>query len=358
MFFKGKAKRKRKRIGNLKSFQGSKPEAVEADDFDSVEAIFAEIENLSADPAKREDPAVAARILQLRHWAGARLAGKSRKPSPYPKPEYSNLPEPGLVPETTLAEATPEMIRGALLQNGCLLIRGVVPREVAEGLATDIERAYEIRTAVSEDRANGESKGWYEEFSPDSPYFSTVDRGWIGGGGGLLAADSPVMHAKMLAAFTEAGLSDLIAGYLGEPAAISDQKCTLRKTPPSAGRGWHQDGSFMGEVKALNVWMALTHCGDTAPGMDIVPKRIDEILPSGTEGTEISIQIHEDIARGAAGEGGVVRPIFEPGDVLLFDEMFLHTTAADAAMPNTRYAIESWFFGASAFPEDYVPIAA
>jgi ectoine hydroxylase-related dioxygenase (phytanoyl-CoA dioxygenase family) len=92
--------------------------------------------------------------------------------------------------------------------------------------------------------------------------------------------------------------------------------------------------------------------------MDIVPKRIDEILPSGTEGTSIAIQIHEDIARAAGGEGGVVRPIFEPGDVLLFDEMFLHTTAAEATMPNTRYAIESWFFGASAFPEDYVPIAA
>ncbi|MFM9043448.1 MAG: phytanoyl-CoA dioxygenase family protein, partial [bacterium] len=267
-------------------------------------------------------------------------------------------PEPGVVPETTLADATPAKVRGALLRNGCLLIRDVVPRKAAEELARDIERAYEIRLAVSEQRSNGEAKGWYEEFEPDSPYISTVNREWIDTGGGLLAADSPVMHAKMLAAFSDAGLNDLIAGYLGEPAAISDQKCTLRKTPPSAGRGWHQDGSFMGDVKALNVWMALTHCGDDAPGMDIVPKRIDEILPSGTEGTDIAIQIHEDIARKAAGPDGVVRPVFEPGDVLLFDEMFLHTTAADPAMPNTRYAIESWFFGASAFPEDYVPIAA
>jgi Phytanoyl-CoA dioxygenase (PhyH) len=358
MLFKGKAKRKRKRIGNLKSFQGSKPEAVAVDDFDSLDAIFAEIEKLSADPVKREDPDIASRILELRHWAGARMAGESKESSPYPDPDYSGLPEPGVVPETTLSDATPEMIRGALLQNGCLLIRGVVPREVAESLAADIERAYEIRAAVHESRANGDANGWYEEFEPDAPYFSTVNREWIGDGGGLLAADSPVMHAKMLAAFSEAGLGDLIDAYLGEAAAISDQKCTLRKTPPSAGRGWHQDGSFMGEVKALNVWMALTHCGDDAPGMDIVPKRIDEILPAGTEGTEISIQIHEDIAREAAGDGGVVRPIFEAGDVLLFDEMFLHTTAADAAMPNTRYAIESWFFGASAFPEDYVPIAA
>lgn len=351
-------KRKRKRIGNLKSFQGKKPAAVESDDFDSVDSVLAEVETLSADPTRREDPSTAARLLRLRHWAGARLAGGSRKPAAYPEPDYSNLPEPGIVPETSLAEATPSMVRGALLRNGCLLIRQVIPREEAEALAEDIERAYEIRSAVSEGSSNGEADGWYEEFSPDTPYISTVNRDWIDTGGGLLAADSPVMHAKMLAAFSAAGLNDLITGYLGEPAAISDQKCTLRKTPPTAGRGWHQDGSFMGEVKALNVWMALTHCGDTAPGMDIVPKRLDEILPSGTEGTDIAIQIHEDIAREAAGPDGVVRPIFEPGDVLLFDEMFLHTTAADPTMPNTRYAIESWFFGASAFPEDYVPIAA
>lgn len=354
MFFK----RKRKRIGNLKSFQGRKPDSVDADSFASVDAIRTEIEALSTDPAKREDPETAKRILRLRHWAGARLAGRSGKSAAYPAPDYSKLPEAGVVPETTLEEATPEMVRGALLQNGCLLIRNVIPRETAEDLARDIERAYEIRLAESEGRSNGEANGWYEEFAPDTPYISTVNRDWIDTGGGLLAADSPVMHAKMLAAFSDAGLNDLITGYLGEPATISDQKCTLRKTPPSAGRGWHQDGSFMGEVKALNVWMALTHCGDTAPGMDIVPKRIDEILPSGTEGTSIAIQIHEDIARAAGGEGGVVRPIFEPGDVLLFDEMFLHTTAAEATMPNTRYAIESWFFGASAFPEDYVPIAA
>ena len=54
---------------------------------------------------------------------------------------------------------------------------------------------------------------------------------------------------------------------------------------------------------------------------------------------------------------GVVRPIFEPGDVMLFDELYLHSTAADPSMPNPRYAIESWFFGPSGFPAEYVPIA-
>jgi len=33
-------------------------------------------------------------------------------------------------------------------------------------------------------------------------------------------------------------------------------------------------------------------------------------------------------------------------------------TASDQSMPNPRYAIENWFFGASSFPEDYAPVAA
>jgi len=42
---------------------------------------------------------------------------------------------------------------------------------------------------------------------------------------------------------------------------------------------------------------------------------------------------------------------------LLFDEKFLHQTGSDPSMPNPRYAVESWFFGPSAYPENFVPIA-
>jgi hypothetical protein len=54
---------------------------------------------------------------------------------------------------------------------------------------------------------------------------------------------------------------------------------------------------------------------------------------------------------------GIKRPIFKPGDVMLFDELFLHSTAADPGMTQTRYAIETWFFGPSAFPSEYTPLA-
>ena len=43
---------------------------------------------------------------------------------------------------------------------------------------------------------------------------------------------------------------------------------------------------------------------------------------------------------------------------MLFDDLFLHQTGSDPSMPNPRYAVESWFFGPSAYPADYVPFAA
>jgi hypothetical protein len=52
----------------------------------------------------------------------------------------------------------------------------------------------------------------------------------------------------------------------------------------------------------------------------------------------------------------VFRPVFEPGDALIFDEVFLHRTAIDASMTKERYAIETWFFAPSLYPEKYVPL--
>ena len=62
-------------------------------------------------------------------------------------------------------------------------------------------------------------------------------------------------------------------GYLGEPPLLSVHKTTLRKADPSVGGAWHQDGAFMGDVRALNLWLSLSRCGDEAPGLDIVPRR-------------------------------------------------------------------------------------
>jgi hypothetical protein len=50
------------------------------------------------------------------------------------------------------------------------------------------------------------------------------------------------------------------------------------------------------------------------------------------------------------------RPIFEPGDAVLFDHLCLHRTAAEPDMPKLRYATETWCFAPSSFPIKQIPI--
>jgi hypothetical protein len=113
----------------------------------------------------------------------------------------------------------------------------------------------------------------------------------------------------------------------------------------------------MGDVRALNIWLSLSHCGDVAPGLELVPRRLDGIVPTGTEGAIFDWSVSPQVASETAGEEGTVSPIFEPGDAMIFDELCLHTTGLDPRMTETRFAVETWFFGPSAFPSDYVPLA-
>jgi hypothetical protein len=71
----------------------------------------------------------------------------------------------------------------------------------------------------------------------------------------------------------------------------------------------------------------------------------------------LDFQASQRTAEEAAGDKSVLRPIFEPGDALFFDELFLHKTAAEPTMPNPRYAVENWFFAGTGFPAEYAPIA-
>jgi hypothetical protein len=149
----------------------------------------------------------------------------------------------------------------------------------------------------------------------------------------------------------------VIAGYLGERPALAVDKCTLRKVPLDTSTDWHQDGAFLGSgIRTVNLWVALTRCGEDAPGLDIVPARLDGIVETGTEGATFQWSVGQGVVDKVATAAPVRRPVFEPGDALFFDDLFLHRTAIDAAMTHERHAIESWFFAPSVYPEKYVPM--
>jgi Phytanoyl-CoA dioxygenase (PhyH) len=329
-----------------------------SDDFPgSTEELFSEIERLTAANRANRDRETERRILWLRHIAGIRLlVGNGSKPE-HPAPDFDRLPKAETLPEIRGEDVTPELVRAGILRDGCLLVRGLINREEALRFAAQIDRSFAERERL--EAGESPAEGYYEEFQAQSP-FEIADgaRIWVKEGGGVLAPDAPMLTFEMLEMFEAAGLPRLVGGYLGERPMISLQKTTLRKAEPHVAGAWHQDGAFMGEVRALNLWVALSRCGDEAPGLDIVPRRLDELAATTTDEAVLSYQVSQAKAEEAAGDKPILRPIFEPGDALFFDEMFLHATGSDPSMPEPRFAIESWFFGGSAFPAEYGPIAA
>ena len=294
------------------------------------------------------------RLLHLRHLAGAQLVAVDEPRPQHVAPSDDELPGgPGL-PRFPAADLSPPRLRAAILRDGCMVVGGLVDRSVATELARQIERAFGERERMH--AGTSWDRRCYEEFRDDASS-RPVRRRWIEQTGGLLVADSPRLTFELFELLEAAGVPELIATYLGEPVVLSLKKTTFRKVEPSVTGAWHQDGSFMGAVRSLNVWLSLSHCGDDAPGLDIVPRRLPELVRTGSEGTYVATEVSQTTAETAAGDLDIVRPIFEPGDAVLFDELCLHQTGSDPAMAKPRYAVETWFFGRSAFPDDYSPLA-
>jgi hypothetical protein len=322
-----------------------------------VQEILAEAQELTQ--RTREDRSVAAeqRLLRLRNSAGVAFTQTADTGVEFATPDPGALPQVpiGQLPEFTPDDLTPALLRAAILRDGCLLVRGLIPREAALDFGGQIDRAFEQR-----DRHDGgqpHDPAYYSEFVPDRRSGGEMARPWVKQGGGVLFPDAPTPAFNLLELFHAAGLPELVQGYLGEPPLIACQKTTLRKADPSVPGAWHQDGKFMGPVRALNLWLSLSRCGDESPGLDIVPTRLEHLVTVQTEEAMLDYMVSQTRAEQAAGEAGIIRPIFEPGDALFFDELFLHKTGSDPSMPKPRFAVESWFFGASAFAREYSPIA-
>jgi hypothetical protein len=179
-------------------------------------------------------------------------------------------------------------------------------------------------------------------------------------GGSVFAADSPLALEVLLAEFTRAGISEAIDAYLGEEAYLSLGKTSLRRVDPGIPADWHQDGAFLGEhIRTVNLWVALSDCGEDAPGLDLLPRRVNHLCARGTEGAHFDWSIGNSVVEALAREMDtpIVRPAFKAGDGLLFDQFFVHRTGRHPGMNLPRYAIEAWHFAGSTFPTKQIPIA-
>ena len=321
----------------------------------SVDELLEEVDVLVHESAANPDIEVARRLLRLRHAAGIQMIESQDPDAELVGPDFDAVPGAADLIEIGRDDLRPGRLRAAILSRGCLLVRGLAKPDEADQLLRGIRQAFDARSR----RDGAAADGYYEEFIPAPSYASTLaQRAWIEEGGALLAVDSPRLSLQLRSILQGMGFLELVRDYLGGRAVVSAQKTTFRKAASGVKGAWHQDGKFLGSVRVLNLWLSLTHCGDEAPGLDIVPRRLDSLVEAGGEGAFLEQQVPDVVARKAAGKAGVLRPIFEPGDALLFDDLFLHQTGSDPGMTETRFALESWFFAPSTFPTGYAPLAA
>lgn len=292
------------------------------------------------------------RIAQFRHEAFFLHEAGSREPV-WPPPATDLFPGVTTVPEIASPDLSIERLRSGVLCHGALVVRGLLEPEQVRTLAKDVRRS------VSGFDEQDADNPWYHPLSinPACPPLTPADRHWTRSTGGCFAADSPRALVHYLDALVENGVVRLIDQYLGERPALAVKKTTLRKVPPRGEQGWHQDGAFLGEgIRTLNLWVALTPCGVDAPTLDMVPKRLTEIAPTGVEGAAFDWSVSDSVAERVAGEAGIQRLVFEAGDAVFFDEMNLHRTAISPDMTRNRLAIESWFFAPSCYPLPQLPL--
>lgn len=342
-----------------------------------AEALAAEGRELEAVDAfqtanrLRRSPAVERRLVRLRRSAFAAIerpacppewppvaaeAGAPAEAATAPRAVGELAPSSSGPPVLRASELTLAALRSGILHHGCVLVRGLVPESRARRLAEGVDRAFAACDALRSGSPLRRTTPWYDplEDVPDGDYL----RQYVRGENCLLMGDSPSAFYEFVETLHEVGLDRLIASHLGARPSVSLQKCCLRRADPAqTGNAWHQDGAFLGAgLRTLNTWISLSPSGRTAPGLDIVPRRIDRLLPVGTPGALYGWDVAEEVVRAAYPDGPFWRPEFEPGDALLFDDLCLHRTALEPSMTEKRWAIESWFFAPTGYPEKLTPL--
>jgi hypothetical protein len=294
---------------------------------------------------RSRDVRIEEQLLELRYQSFARSSHPTERP--FQAEVVDDLFPGAVVPEIDAASLTADVVRSAILCHGSLIVRGLLKPGRARRLVEDIDEVFDAYDRFRETGAVPEDAQWFKPFKYEP---KLKERHFRRQAGGVLAVDSPRALFDVIEAFEESAIGHVVREYFAEPPALLAKKCTLRRVPHDANPSdWHQDGSFMGkDIRSLDVWVALSHCGDDAPGIDVVGRRLDEIVERGTEGAYLEWTVGPGVVERVSA-GKTVRPIFDAGDALLLDHMNLHCTAVDAGMTKDRYAIEAWFFAPSTY---------
>jgi hypothetical protein len=158
------------------------------------------------------------------------------------------------------------------------------------------------------------------------------------------------MVAALITAYEARGVLDLVERYLGEKPVGFPHRTVVKRNERSAGLPWHQDASFFrGPCGSLDIWTALTPCGKDCPSLGLVPRRVHRVLDADQTTVGSSGAVDAEVEALLDGIEAV-RPVLEPGDAIVLDEMTVHRTGSGWKVPSRDVAI-TWFFAPSRLPQ-------
>lgn len=262
------------------------------------------------------------------------------------------------IPEITADQLNVRTLTAGIRHHGALLVRGLLKESRAQELVAGIDQTLQACADFHGSGGQATDTPWYSRVPLVDGCELAEGRNFGESIGGVWAADSPRMLYELTEMYEANGVLGTIADYFGERPLMSVGKSTLRRVPATQGiADWHQDGSFMGsEIRSVNVWLSLSHCGEDASGLEFLPRRVPAVLPTGSHGANFYWTVGPGMVEQTAAGVPTVSPVFAPGDALFFDHFFLHRTGVPAGISKPRYAIESWFFAPSAYPAKQVPL--
>ena len=263
-------------------------------------------------------------------------------PPPFEKDVFSGIDG---IPEISASDLSVDTLRAGIFGHGALIVRGLLDPDRCTRLRGSIPLAFAAFDSFESGAADAEASPWYWPMQTTG----IVERSWVRGGGGVLAADSPRMLFDLLETLESTAVPEVLTMHFGERPAISVKKTTLRwrfrqirtrdgiRTAHSWAKG--TDRQRLGCVVTMRGRRSIARRGPKS--------RLDHIVPTGIDGAAFDWSVSDGLAEMAADGCDIVRPIFEPGDAILFDEMNLHRTGAG---PDSPSLATPWRCGSSPHP--------
>jgi len=300
------------------------------------------------------DPGLERELLQLRFDAWPEIA-VDPPTDQWPTPRPDLFPGGG-IPDLPYTKLTSYILDSCIQHHNAVIVRGLLEPDQAEALNGDIDATLDA-VHIAMGRAPGEvPPEWFTPFPGIGPDFEIAGKVFLHDSGTVWTGESPRTLFHLIDALEGRGLATLLTDHLGERPALSLIKCAMRRVPPDAQGGWHQDGYVLGnDTRVLNVWIATSACGSDAPGLDLLPRKMDTLAPTFLP-PPLDFCVSDDTVAELAVHHPVIRPEFAAGDAIFFDQLLLHRTGSGPGLTLPRYGFECWFFAPSTFPTKWVPI--